>query len=204
MEIDPSLVLIDGQGLGHTPDTTTSVSTHITKRFDRVDAILIADNTKQPMQAGPIAVLRSIAAGGHGGKLVVAFTHFDHVEGPNLRTAADRRAHVMESMRNALSYLADDIGASVVGSIEHDIEDRCFMLGGIDRNLDQLPKNAKNYMYEQLKELVNFCKKISLPSSSSEAHPTYDPTGVDSAVRNAVLKFHDIWDARLGRRSHEA
>ena len=38
------LVLLDGQGLGHTPDSSTSVTTHITRRFAEVDAILLVDN----------------------------------------------------------------------------------------------------------------------------------------------------------------
>ena len=45
------LVLLDGQGLGHTPDSSTSVTTHITRRFSEVDAILLVDNAEQPVQA---------------------------------------------------------------------------------------------------------------------------------------------------------
>ena len=40
-ETAPQLVLIDGQGLGHTPDSSSSVTTHITGRFDRVNVISV-------------------------------------------------------------------------------------------------------------------------------------------------------------------
>ena len=30
------VVLLDGQGLGHTPDSSTSVTTHITRRFSEI------------------------------------------------------------------------------------------------------------------------------------------------------------------------
>ena len=134
-ETAPQLVLIDGQGLGHTPDSSSSVTTHITRRFDRVNVILLVDNAQQPMQAAPLSVLRTVAHSGHSEKLAVAFTHFDQIKGPSLRSLSDKRGHVMASVLNALSNLRDDLGTSFVRSIEHRIDNRCFMLGGVDRNL---------------------------------------------------------------------
>ena len=144
------LVLIDGQGLGHTPDSSSSVTTHITQRFDHVDVILLVDNAQQPMQAVPLSVLRSVAASGHSEKLAVAFTHFDQIKGPNLRTSADKRGHVMASVLNALSNLRDDLGDSIARSIEHGIDNKCFMLGGVDQNLTRLPARAAEYMHGEL------------------------------------------------------
>src|SRR5262249_39778740 len=43
------MVILDGQGLGHTPDATASVSTNLTKRYGTVNAILLVDNAMQPM-----------------------------------------------------------------------------------------------------------------------------------------------------------
>jgi hypothetical protein len=54
LEDQPQLVLIDGQGLGHTPDSSSSVTTHVTRRFGQVDVILLVDNAQQPMQAAPL------------------------------------------------------------------------------------------------------------------------------------------------------
>ena len=64
----PRWVLIDGEGIGHAPDSTASVSTHYTSRYGSVDVILLVDNAKQPMLAAPISVLRSVATGGHQAK----------------------------------------------------------------------------------------------------------------------------------------
>src|SRR5207245_2750198 len=47
----PRVVLLDGQGIGHTADSTSSVSTTITKRFQIADTIMLVDNAAQPMQA---------------------------------------------------------------------------------------------------------------------------------------------------------
>ena len=202
-EAIPSLVLIDGQGLGHTPDSTSSVTTHITKRFGCMDVILLVDNAKQPMQASPLSVLRSIATSGHHEKLAVAFTHFDQIKGPSLRTSGDKRAHVMASVLNALSNLRDVIGTPVVKNIEDGIDDRCFMLGSVDQNLAQLPRRAKSYMHNELANLVNFFENAILPPPPPNTYPIYDPTGISFAVREAVLKFQEPWRARLGLASYE-
>ncbi|MGX1199413.1 hypothetical protein ACSSVQ_003397 [Parvibaculum sp. MBR-TMA-1.3b-4.2] len=202
-ETSPRLALIDGQGLGHTPDSSSSVTTHITKRFDRVDVILVVDNAQQPMQAAPLSVLRSVAASGHSDKLAVAFTHFDQIKGPNLRTSADKRGHVMASVLNALSNLRDVLGAPVVRSIEHGIEDRCFMLGGVDQNLSRLPGRAAEYMRGELANLVQFCQEAILPPPPPEASPIYDPTGISFAVREAVSNFQAPWLARLGLAAYD-
>ena len=199
----PRLALIDGQGLGHTPDSTSSVTTHITKRFDRVDVILLVDNAQQPMQAAPFAVLRSVAASGHSEKLAVAFTHFDLIKGPSLQTSVDKRDHVMASVRNALSSLRDVLGTPLTRSIEHDIDKKCFMFGGVDRNLKQLPSRAADYMHAELKGLVEFCEEAIVPPTPPEARPIYDPTGISFAVQEAVSKFRGPWLARLGLASYE-
>jgi hypothetical protein len=127
------LVLLDGQGLGHTPDSSSSITTHVTKRFTEANVILLVDNAQQPMQAAPLSVLRAAASSGHNNnKLAIAFT------GHNLRTSADKRAHVMASVLNALSSLRDVLGTPIVRGIEQDINERCFMLGRVDQNLARL------------------------------------------------------------------
>ena len=202
-ETAPRLVLIDGQGLGHTPDSTSSVSTHITRRFDHVDVILLVDNAQQPMQAAPLSVLSTVATSGHSEKLALAFTHFDQIKGPSLRTPADRRDHVMASVLNALSSLRDKLSAPLARSIEVDIDQRCFMFGGIDRSLERLPRPAADYMRKELARLVSSCENAIHPSPPPEARPVYDPTGISFAVRDAVLKFQGPWRARLGLASYE-
>lgn len=197
------LVLIDGQGLGHTPDSSSSVTTHVTRKFGEVDVILLVDNAQQPMQAAPLSVLRSVVSSGHNEKLAIAFTHFDQIKGQNLRTAADKRAHVMASVLNAMSNLRDVLGAPIVRSIEHGIERRCFMLGGVDQNLGKLPGKAAEYMRGELARIVEFCEEAIQPPPPPEARPVYDPTGISFAVREAISKFQGPWLARLGLGTYE-
>ena len=198
------LVLIDGQGLGHTPDSSSSVTTHITRLFPNVDVILLVDNAQQPMQAAPLSVLRAVASSGHHSKLAVAFTHFDQIKGKSLPSFSDKRAHVMASVTNALASLKDVLGAPVAKAIERGIEERCFMLGGVDRRLDNLPGKASEYMRTQLSEMIAFFQRAILPPPPPEARPIYDPTGMGFAIREAVIKFSGPWLARLGLAAHNS
>lgn len=77
----PKVVYIDGQGLGHTPDFSSSVTTRVTCGFNQVDVILLVESAQQPMQAAPLSVLRALASSGHHQKLATAFTHFDQIKG---------------------------------------------------------------------------------------------------------------------------
>ena len=106
----PKLVLLDGQGIGHTADSASSISTRITRRFQVADVIVLVDNAAQPMQAAPVAVLRTLAASGHESKLAICFTHFDEVKGDNLRGNEAKKDHVTGSFYNAVQTIGKSVG----------------------------------------------------------------------------------------------
>lgn len=194
----PKLVLIDGQGLGHTPDASASVTTHITRRFSEVDLILLVDNAKQPMQAASLSALRAIGASGNADKLAIAFTHFDQITGANLRTFADRRSHVMRSVHSAFANLRPILGPSVVRPIEQRLEERCFLLGSVERPLARLNPGAAKYMTGQLNQLIALSQRAATSDNIAEARPQYETMLLSLAVRDAVKSFHEAWSARLG------
>ena len=195
----PRWVLIDGEGLGHTPESAASVSTHYTSRYRSVDVILLVDNAKQPMQAAPLSVLRSVAASGHQEKLAVAFTHFDAVEGDNLPGYNAKRDHVLGSVRSALNGLRDAIGNIVLSSLERQIDVRCFMLGWLDQSVTKVPAGAQ----KQLARLGSFFEDAIAQALPPAARPRYDPAGLAFAVQSAARDFHWLWDARLGYRHRD-
>ena len=195
----PKLVLIDGEGLGHTPESAANVSTHYTSRYRSVDVILLVDNAEQPMQAAPLSVLRSVSTSGHQEKLAIAFTHFDAVKGDNLPGFTEKRDHILASVKSALSSLRDAIGDVVVSGLERRVDKRCFMLGWLDRSEEKIPGGAK----DQLTKLVGFCKAAIKPETPPEARASYDPAGLAFAVQSAVGDFHSLWDARLGHRRRD-
>ncbi|MBN3907101.1 MAG: hypothetical protein HWQ35_11230 [Nostoc sp. NMS1] len=191
-----SLILMDGQGLGHTPDSSASVTTHITSRFEAVDVILLVDNSQQPMQAAPLSVIRAIATSGYQHKLAIAFTHFDNVKGDNLPKFEDKKAHVMASITNGLTSLRDILGQPIIRAIERNLEQRCFMMGGLDKSLEEVKKRRTNRI--ELERLLQFCEDAIKPQVLPEVAPIYDPTGLLFAFQQATRDFHKRWDAILG------
>jgi GTPase SAR1 family protein len=198
--LQPKLVLLDGQGLGHTPDSSASVTTQITRRFADVDVILLVDSAQQPMQAAPLSVIRSVAVSGNHQKLAIAFTHFDQVKGINLPTFAAKRAHVMASVTNGLSNLKDVLGVPIVRAIERIIEDHCFMLGALDQPSKKLPNGVKT----ELERMFDFFERAIAPTPEPEAHPVYNPDGLVLALQGAARAFRRPWAARLGLGAHES
>jgi len=193
------LVLIDGQGLGHTPDSASSVTTHITGRYADVDVILLVDSAKQPMQAAPLSVLRSVGASGHQRKLAIAFTHFDQVTGANLRTFGDKKAHVMGAVMAGLESLRDVLTSPVVNALERDLELRSFMLGWLDRPISRKSKGVVG----EIERLLAFCRDSLLPDIQLKASPVYDSAGLLFAVQAGTRNFQKLWEARLGFGSLE-
>lgn len=190
----PRLVLIDGQGLGHTPDSSASVTTQITRRFAEADVIVLVDNAEQPVQASPLAVLSAVGTSGHYGKLAVVFTHFDQIKGDNLPGPVEKRQHVMASVRNGVGSLRETIGGGVANSLMRAVENDAFMLGGLQGHSNKLPGAVKN----ELRLLIERCLKAVEPVKVPEVAPRYSLLGLDFAIQAATQKFHDQWSTRLG------
>lgn len=193
------LVLIDGQGLGHTAKSASSVSTQVTSQFNEVDMILLVDNAEQPMQAAPIELLRSVGSSGHGDKLAIVFTHFDLVKGDNLSSFAQKRDHVMESVGNALSGLQSSIGVPVASVLERHLQNSSFFLGGLDRETQEIPTG----FIKQMAALLQHMQEAARPEISVELAPVYSTDGLEIALRDAVEGFQGPWKARLGLRYHD-
>lgn len=188
------VVYFDGQGLGHTPDSSSSVTTHVTKRFADVDTILLVDNAEQPVQAAAQAVLRAVAASGNYGKLAIAFTHFDQVKGLNLRDFGAKRAHVLASVHNYLSRLREVLNGPIVTAMERTIDAQCFMLGGLAEPSDKLPAGVR----AQIGQLLTQFERAIAPPQIPDAKPSYDPSGLGFAVQRAADSFQRAWKFRLG------
>lgn len=187
------LVLIDGQGLGHTGESATSISTLITKRFTDVDVILLIDSAQQPMQAAPIALLRAASVGGHIHKLAIAFTHFDEVKGDNLRTLPQKKAHVLSSLNNAITSLRETIGEGNALAIRRRTQDRTFLLGGLDREIHSIPPGVVG----EISRLLTVFREAASSTSENLAAPRYSVRGLETALLTGLENFRRPWEARL-------
>ena len=144
------LVLLDGEGLGHSAKEATSISTKVTDRFQEADMILLIDNAQSPMQAAPLELLRSVGTSGHGHKLGVVFTHFDQVRGDNLRSYPQQVSHVKASIRNALSGMRAELGAPVTETLKRQLETRDFFLGALNRHTENIPTRIIDQLHRLL------------------------------------------------------
>lgn len=190
----PRLVLMDGEGLGHTLDTAASLSTEVTSRFDNADAIVLVDSASQPMQAASSAVLKSIETGGHVAKLLICFTHFDGVEGDNLPTPRARRNHVRNSLENAITAIGREMGLRASAALSNAVKDQVFFVSNIQKPLPLEEKVTR----AELNKLVDALEAKSAPAVPSEMRLFYDKMRLPPFILQAVKSFHEAWRGRLG------
>ena len=190
----PRLVLIDGEGLGHTPASATSLPTSVTGRYEIANVILLVDNATQPMQAAAQAVLRSVLSGGHDSKLAIAFTHFDQVKGDNLPDSRARKNHVFASLENAIGALEESLGSVSATRVRRRLQNRVFFLSKIQEPLS--PKNKLTV--NSLHGLIELFESAIKPPEVTKAVPVYDLANLVLCLRLATEQFHEYWNARLG------
>lgn len=190
--------LVDVEGLGHTPDSSASVSPRLVEYFDAVDAILLVDNGQQPMQAASIAAIRAIITSGHIDKLVVAFTHLDQVIGDNLTSIEEREEHVLSSAENVVIRLGADLPPRDEQRLRNRVDGATVLLGGIDRRL-QADEAESGRTRGALRELCELLCHVPVPIDPSEARPTYNREDFEEATHEAIATFRRRWKGLLGR-----
>ncbi|MEZ0324284.1 MAG: hypothetical protein ACAH95_00100 [Fimbriimonas sp.] len=193
----PKLVLLDGEGLGHTPKSVAAISTSLTRRIESTDAIVLVDNAVQPMQAAPVAAMKELITSGNASKLLLVFTHFDEVKGDNLPNAAAREQHVLASAENVLASIGEELGPFAERALRTRLKEACFFVGGIDEGLDPTKKAHKRTI-GQLHVLLAAIDSIVEKPAPVLAKPVYDRMNLVLAVKNAAEGFHDAWWPRLG------
>lgn len=194
----PKLVLLDGEGLGHTPKSIAAISTSLSRRMALTDAVVIVDNAVQPMQAAPVAAMKEIVTSGGASKLLVVFTHFDEVKGDNLPNSAAKEQHVLASAENVLSSIGEELGPFAERALRARLRDACFFVGGIDEYLE--PSKKKGTI-KQLTNLLSTLDGIVEKLPPIQSKPVYDRMNLVLAVKNAAENFHEMWWPRLGLTS---
>lgn len=191
------LVLIDGEGLGHTPKSVATLSTHVATQLQAVDSVLLVDNAAQPMQAAPVAALKGIAVSGNASKLHVVFTHFDQVKGDNLPTFGDREQHVLASVENVLKAIGDELGPAAERVLRRRIDQARFFVGGIHEPLDN-KKRAGRRAIEQLDALLDVLAHPEHAVETGPSRPVFNRMNLSLAVMEAAKTFHTRWRGLLG------
>lgn len=201
---DVRLVLMDGEGLGHTTASSASLPSAITKAYPRADLILLVDSAKQPMLAAPVAALRDVASNGYDGRLAVLFTHFDLMARDNVANKKAARDHVMRSIDNAVVGLEQPLGSTTARALHRNIRDRVFFAAGIHEPVSDLAQWEKLNVSE-MRRFLALCREVIAPPPGTPVVPVYDSANLVLCVARATAQFQQAWEARLGiaRRSDE-
>lgn len=193
----PKLVLLDGQGLGHTADAVSSISTRVTRRFQMCDAIVVVDNAAQPMQAATNSAIESLVSSGNENKLILCFTHFDEVKGDNLVGFGARRNHVLGSFENVIANIAKTHGRYADRSLRAVIPNRTIFLAGIHKIVGSGAQRTR----KELDRLLSAIAATTIPPEPVEYRPVYDVANLVLAIQAAAAEFHDRWKGILSMGS---
>ena len=197
------LVLFDGEGLGHTPKSSRSVSTGTSQLMEAVDAVVIVDNAAQPMQAAPEAAIRELVGTGKGYKLILAFTHFDQVQGEDIPRHQDKVKHVSKSVENALAPLGKELGPYAKRILQKRVkEDQCVcFLENLQAPLSESSDAGKRTI-SQLRKLLSAIDQVTEQPQTTETHPVYERKKLVHAIHKASKAFQKMWRSRLGLASN--
>lgn len=196
----PKLVLIDGEGLGHTPKSSAALPTAVAKAIEEVDAVLLVDSASQPVQAAPASAIRSILTSGNTDKLIFCFTHFDMVTGDNLLSPSDGARHVVSSAENLFATLGEDFGPRPERALRRRLKGNRVFLADIDKPLDPTDMNGHRSI-TQFKNMLRMIERVIERPELGPARPVYDKTNLVLAVTAAAESFHRRWQAMLGIKS---
>lgn len=187
------LVLIDGEGVGHNPETLRSLPGAVTDRIATVDRVILVDSASQPMLEGPTLVARTLERLGASAKLHLCFTHIDEMRrAENLPTLADKAAHVRDAAREVLHHLARELGRPHLQELERALDERTFFVAGID---EVLPDRAR-FTRGQLSNLARALRHAPLAPAELTA-PTYDLDNVVIAIAAAATDYVETYRSLL-------
>ena len=193
----PELILFDTEGLGHTPDSSSSIPTRLTRLIDEADAVVLVDNAEQPMQAAPAAAMRALARTGHAGKLHLCFTHFDAMTGDNLPTDRDKALHVLSSCNTVLTAIGKELGPFGERLLRARVPEASYFLANTQKELDEdqdQDVTSIKHLRRLLRDLIASGSRPTL----ADTRPVYEQVNLVVAIRDAVEDFQDHWAAVLG------
>ncbi|MBZ0202266.1 MAG: hypothetical protein K8I03_04535 [Ignavibacteria bacterium] len=191
---DLKLVIMDGEGLGHTPKSFSSLSTNITKKINIANSILIVDNAAQPMQASTTAALRNLVSSGHESKISICFTHFDDVYGANIPSNKLQKDHVFNSIESALTVIGEELDKRAEKTLREALHENVFYLSNINENLTE----RKRFTVNEIRKLIDSINSKIVPKSIQDVHPFYDLTNLTIGLKSGLEDFHNPWRARIG------
>jgi hypothetical protein len=187
-------VILDGEGLGHTPDSTSAVPLRITKRYEVADAIILTDRSDSSMQAASAATLKSLVSSGHESKLIVCFTKFDTTRDDDSRPRLrDRKNSLLTSLDSTINDISGEGDQQVRRHLINSLPQRVFFLEDLHKGAD-IPDLTRS----ELLRLIETIRVMARPAAPISGRPIYDLAFLPFAIQSAAKEFHVRWEGRLG------
>ncbi|MDY7103080.1 MAG: hypothetical protein S0880_18010 [Actinomycetota bacterium] len=190
----PYLVLADSVGLGHTPESASSLPAALIDQLDRADHVVVVDDATHPMQAAPIEAIRQIVASGHGSKLVLAFTHLDEVQGVDVATSEQRRARLRRSVDQLVATLGSDLDAAGRRILRDHLDHSVAFLDAIHAPIAV----DDDETVAELRGLLDRVRGDAEPIEADSARPVYRSSDLRTRMFAATSQFGEDWRIRTG------
>jgi energy-coupling factor transporter ATP-binding protein EcfA2 len=185
------LVLIDGEGVGHSPETLRSLPGGTTDLIAAVDRVLLVDSARQPMLEGPTLVARTLERLGESAKLSICFTNVDQMSNAvNLPRQSDKMEFVRDAAREVFSYLAREFARPHLPELDRALEDRTFFVAAIQTTLGEQARFTR----DQLSRL-SMALRYSPAPPAAHTSPEYDLDNLVIAIAAAATDYVETYRA---------
>jgi GTPase Era involved in 16S rRNA processing len=190
--VEPRLVLMDTEGLGHKANSTADLPEQTATLLHEVDVILLVDSAKNGLTnyaAGK--ALESVANSGLTRKLAMVFTHMDMASASGLK---GQRLHdqVFSGLRNVVdNQLAKSLTPESARFLLDRLQQHTYYVGRIDR------AEAKGAEPE-LNRLLDHLMAEQPPVIKPVSVPEYNHAFLLMAVQEAAQDFRRQWQGILG------
>ncbi|WP_270406953.1 hypothetical protein [Paenibacillus timonensis] len=201
----PKMVLIDGEGIGHDSNITTSIPMEVTNRFKETDAIILVDNATQPMLDIPKVILREATSRGQMDKLMAVYTRFDQVQGSNMIDDEDRIDHVMGIQIGAIEAMQEafNLNPTMIRQLRDHLSKYTFFFPNTNE-LQSPPDELINEIDRFIEAIISKSKKVQLQIPNEDtSFPEYDFGRLVLVINETEELFMQKWLGLLGLRSSQ-
>lgn len=204
-KFSPRLVLIDGEGIGHDSNITTSIPMEVTNRFKETDAVIVVDNASQPMLDIPKVILREAISRGQMEKLMVVYTRFDQVQGSNMIDDEDRVDHVMGIQTGAIEAMQEayDLNPKMIRQLRDHLSKYTFFFPNAN-DLENPPEELTEEIDRFIEIINNKSMKPQLQLlDGTNSFPEYDFGRLVLVINQTEELFMQKWLGLLGLRNSQ-
>ena len=196
MDTVPSIVLFDGQGVGHSTMVQSSIPSDVRDYFALSDTIILVDNAEQPILENARLTLKTVIETGKADQLVTAFTHMDRMEGDNFSTIADKAKYVQRPLHTYLQELKRNNPQICSDGELQSIQRSCLYFFELDKSR---PASGGSISQKQAEKLIAWMHQHRQASTCAEdVQFEYTRTNLLEALEQAIRQYRRDWTSWQG------